>query len=152
MTAFLKWKMCFKQESHNWRKKNMLLGHWYSDWCEVTPLMVISCRGPSSLCCFYSGRRSALAESSPPFSIQRKQTVKGGPTGAKRGPALLHVFPAFNSLFICSSQWPQSRAKGRLLKYCCSMVSFLPVNKRQLSRLFCSLTCAGCLFPCCDPS
>lgn len=66
-------------------KKNMLLGHWYSDWCEVTPLMVISCRGPSSLCCFYSGRRSALAESSPPspYSGSRQWKVaRPGPRGA----------------------------------------------------------------------
>lgn len=54
------------------------------------------------------GRASALAvflkvpASPSPHSGSRE--VKGGSAGAKRGPGLLLLFPALNSLFICLSQ------------------------------------------------
>lgn len=54
------------------------------------------------------------------------KVARPGPRGA------LLCISSLNSLFICLSQKPQNRARGRLLKYCYSMVSFLCV-KRQLS-------------------
>lgn len=70
---FLKWKMCSKQSQLTdcrnamKREQKLIIGTIdYSDWCEVTPLIVISCRGPSSLCCFHSGRRSAGSQCSQP--------------------------------------------------------------------------------------
>lgn len=103
------------------REQKLVIGTIdYSEWCEVTPLIVISCRGPSSLCCFHSGRSSAGSQCSQPNPSHQHSGSRRWKVallaGAKRGPALLHVFPAFNSLFICLSHWPQKSGKGAFIK------------------------------------
>lgn len=112
---------CDLKKKQKKNKKRVIIGmkwrRWCysscSDWCEVTLLMVISfpVKGPPASAAFIVGGdqlglsgRSVSQSPRITLSTQRKQTVKGGLAGAKRGPALLHVFPALNSLFICFSQ------------------------------------------------
>lgn len=96
-------KKTFKKRFSHWRCGSCCR------WCEFTLLVVISCQGSSSLRLplLVGGDQlgiSTCSVSKSPWislSIQRKQTVKGGSAGAKRGPALLLLFPVFNGLFIC---------------------------------------------------
>lgn len=129
----------------------LILSRVSARWCEFTLLRVISRRGPSSLRCLNSGRRAAGPRQPPHAAEEDSERWPG--RGQERGAPLCS---SSASLSMASSSARASghraRARGRLLKYCYSMVSFLPANKRRLSRLFCSLTCADCLFPSPDPS
>lgn len=102
------------------REQNLIIGTIdYRNWCEATPLIVISCQGPSSLSCFHSGRRSADSQCShnqtPPTNTERKQAVKGGPIGrGQEGPC--SVIRLSRPSIVSSSVWATELGKGAFIK------------------------------------